>query len=501
VRVPPQPATKRPARTGGLRATALSAAATLTLVACGYGVAALPGATVAALPHWGLIAVLGAASLATLVVVCRAGDLLSPLGIVALITLVYFVIRPLQLALSADELLHQSYDVFADPVDAILNLRGQEVSLFVHSRMVGSFDAAMTKAMAALVVLYGAVLWGYRLRFGRLLAVRSSRLFAGIGDLDLRWVVAAWLVVGLGGEAIVFARIGGPGGALAGFSTQGNFAGDFVSLVLLNFYTAALVLWVCFHPPAQRREQVLLVVAAAQLAAFFALLGSRTLVLVPLLLVVLAWNERVRPWRGRTMAIAAVCGLVFASAYLTLREDVRDRPLLAAIANIPHHIVDVRAMLNASPVFDQLLAETNFIPAVAPYRYGGELAQGVLGQVPSIVYPAKPEATDVTFRKLLWGERFLAGRPVGFAGELHRDFGFPGILLGGLLLGILARALTGMRSRAGALPGRELRALVYVVCLMLLYQCLIGSWSLVFGSALAIAIPLVLAVRIFARPA
>ena len=479
----------------------LSAAATVSLVACGYGIASLPAATVDALPHWALIAVLGAASLATLVAVCRAGDLVSPLGVIATITLIYFVIRPLQLALSTDELLHQSYDLFAKPVDAVLHLRGQEVSLFVQSRMIGSFDDAMTRAMLALVLLYGAVIAGYRLRVGRMLAARCSRIATGLGALDMRWVIVAWFVVGLLGEAVVFARIGGPAGALAGFSTQGNFAGDFISLVLLNFYTAALVLWVCFHPPTERIEMVGLVAAAAQLAAFFALLGSRTLVLVPLLLVALAWNERVRPWSGRQMATAALAGVLFASAYVTLREDVRNRPFLAAVASIPRHAVDVRSMLNASPVFDQLLAETNFIPAAAPYRHGGELAQGALGQIPKIIYPGKPEATDVTFRKLLWGERFLAGRPVGIGGELHRDFGFPGILLGGLLLGIGSRALTGLRSRVGAPAGRELRALLFIVGLMLLYQCLIGSYSLVFGSGLAIAIPLVLAVRIFARPA
>jgi hypothetical protein len=501
VRVIPQPAFRRPARAGALRAALLSAGATAILVGCGYAIASLPPQTTRTLPHWALIALLGAGALATLWHVCRNGDLLSPLGIIATITLIYFVIRPLQLSVQSGELLHQSYDQFADPVDAILHLRGQEISLFVHSRMLGSFDDAMTRAMLALVLLYGAVLGGYGLRIGRLLAARCSQVATRLGALDLRWVIGAWFAIGLLGEALVFARIGGPAGALAGFSTQGNFAGDFISLVLLNFYTAALVLWVCFHPPALPVHKLLLVVAAAQQAVFFALLGSRTLVLVPLLLVVLAWNERVRPWTGRQMAAAAIAGMLFASAYLTLREDVRNRPLLSALANIPSHVVDVRSMLNASPVFDQLFAETNFVPAAVPYRHGGELAQGALGQIPKIIYPKKPEATDVTFRKLLWGERFLAGRPVGIAGELHRDFGFPGILIGGLLLGIGARALTGLRARVGPAAGRELRALLFVIGLLLLYQCLIGSWSLVFGSALAIAIPLVLGVRIFARPA
>jgi hypothetical protein len=144
---------------------------------------------------------------------------------------------------------------------------------------------------------------------------------------------------------------------------------------------------------------------------------------------------------------------------------------------------------------------TNTVPARAPYRYGGEIAQGALGQVPRFVYPGKPDANDTSFRRLIWGETFKAGRPIGAVGEFYRDFGFAGIIIGALLLGVLARGLTGLRAAAGGERGRELRAAVFVLSLVLLYQFLVGSYSIVFGQALAMGIPLLLAIKVFARPA
>ena len=258
-------------------------------------------------------------------------------------------------------------------------------------------------------------------------------------------------------------------------------------------------MWICWQPPQSRGGRVALGLALLEFSAFYMLLGSRTLVIVPILLMVLAWSETVRPWRIRTLAIGAILGLLFASAYLTLREDTRNRPFSQAIKDVPANALNARTILNSSPVFDQLFMETNFIPARAPYRHGGELSQAVRGNLPGLLYEGKPEATDVTFRKLIWGERFLAGRPTGAAGEFYRDFGFPGIIIGSLLFGIFARGLAGLRARAGGEAGRPLRIALFVIGVLLLYQFAIGSYSLVFGSALAIGVPLLLGLNVFAR--
>ena len=480
----------------------LLAASLTTLIAVlgGWAVAHLPAHVLTAAPPWILIAGVGAAAAATLVHAARTNQLLAPLGVVSVLVLGYFVARPLQLALSSNELLHTSYNYYATPLDSILSLSGQELSLFIDTRMGGTFDAALTRAMAVIAAFFLMFLVGYRLQVSRRLADRASRIGVRSPQLDLRWVVAAWLAIGLLGEAIVFAKIGSLGTALTQLGTQGNLAVSFTYLVILNFYTVGLVLWMCWHRPTTGAGKLALGAAVAELVVFYSILGSRTLVLVPILLVLLTVNELGRPIRVRVLVGCAIAGLLFSSGYLAVRESAGTRPFSQIVTSIPGYAITAQVILNSSPVFDQLFEETNYVPLHAGYRYGGELGQGLLSVAPRFLYPGKPVATDVTFRQLVWGDEFAAGRPVGAAGEFYRDFGFPGVIVGALLIGIFARALTGLRTRMGGPEGRSLRVALFVVGVVLLYQSIVGSYSIVFGSALELGIPLFIALKCFARP-
>jgi hypothetical protein len=355
--------------------------------------------------------------------------------------------------------------------------------------------------MAVVAAFFLMFLVGYRLRLSRRLTDRASRIGAHAPQYDLRWIVAAWLAIGLLGEAIVFAKIGSLGTALTQLGTQGNLAVSFTYLVILNFYTVGLVLWMCWHRPTTGGERLALGAAVAELVIFYTILGSRTLVLVPILLMLLAVNGLGKPIRVRTLVGLAVAGLLFSSGYLAVRESAGTRPFSQIVTAIPGYAINGQVILNSSPVFDQLFEETNYIPLHAGYRYGGELGQGLLSVAPRFLYPGKPAATDTTFRQLIWGTEFAAGRPVGAAGEFYRDFGFPGVIIGALLIGIFARALTGLRARVGGPEGRSLRVALFVVGVVLLYQSIVGSYSIVFGSALELGIPLFIALKCFARPA
>ncbi len=446
-----------------------------------------------------LIAALGAAAVATIVRAIRGGALLTPLGVVALSTLLYFVVRPLELLLSSGTLLRTSYDQFATGADALNSLAAQEITLYVQSRMIGTFGDALTRATLVPALFFGAVLAGYGLPGGRRLASSWGRLGARARRLDVRWVIAAWLAIGLAGQALVLGRIGGIGGALGEFSTQANLSFGFVLLVVLNFYTAGLVLWICWHPPGGTRAWIALGAAVGELAVFTMLLGSRTLVIVPLLVVAIGLNELRAPWRPRTLLLAMAGAILFSSAYLSLREISRERPVGEALADVPAQAVKARALLGTSPVFDQLLIATNRIPAAWPYRHGGELGQALASQVPRALHAGRPESNDTSFRKLVWGERFLAGRPIGAPGGFYRDFGFAGVVAGGLLLGLLARALTGLRVGGGPPEGRPVRAALFVLSVLLTYVFTVGGYALALGYALTIALPVALAITVFAR--
>jgi hypothetical protein len=451
-------------------------------------------------PHWILIGGLGLAAFSALVLAVRTDQLLAPLGVVSLVFLAYFVARPLQLSLSSSGLLHTSYNYYATPFESLLQLSGQEITLFVDNQMAGTLDAALTRAVGVLALFFSMFLVGYHVRPGQRLAARASRIGAGIRELDLRWIIAAWLVIGLGGEAIVFAKIGSLSTALTQLGTQGNLTVSFTYLVILNFYTAGLILWICWHPPTTPGGTFALIAAVGELVIFYTILGSRTLVLVPILLMLLAWNELRSRVRVRTLIGLAVLGILFSSGYLAIRETAKTAPFSQVLASVPRYAVDAQVILNSSPVFDQLFEETNYVPLRRDYRYGGELGQGLLSQIPRFLYHGKPPATDVTFRQLIWGDQFLAGRPVGAAGEFYRDFGFLGVAIGGLLVGMLARGITGLRTGTGGREGRSIRAALFMVSVLLLYQFIIGSYSIMFGSALELGIPLFIALKLFARP-
>lgn len=449
--------------------------------------------------HWAILASLGVASVGTAVVGARRHGLVSPIVLVGAVTFVYFVARPLQLMIEADALETEAFNYYATRLESVRELSAQEVTLYVHSRLSSTLDAAFLRSMSGQLLFFACVALGFALPAGRRLAARATTLFRSQPSADASWVIAAWLGIGLLGQLAVLAIIGGVGAASSSLGTQGNLAVGFVFLVILNFYTAGIVIWLCWHTPRTRAARVLLGLAILELVCFYALLGSRALVLIPLVMVLVAYNELVRPVRLRGIVVAVVGVALFSSVYLSFRESSHERSFTETLARVPAFAVDVRPLLNASPVYDQFLFATDYVPSRSGYRYGGEFAQGVLGNVPSFLNPTKPESNDISFRKLIWQERFGAGRPVGAAGEGYRDLGFPGIALVGVLVGIFVRGLGGLRRRAGPPGGREARIAVYVVAVVLLYEFLIGSWSLVFGLALEILLPLLAGMFLITR--
>ena len=83
-------------------------------------------------------------------------------------------------------------------------------------------------------------------------------------------------------------------------------------------------------------------------------------------------------------------------------------------------------------------------------------------------------------------------------GDLYNDFGFPGIAVGGLLAGILARVLLGLL-REERSPGRESRVVFYAMSLVLLYVFVTSTYSVALGFCLSYGLPLAVAIYGFGR--
>ena len=117
--------------------------------------------------------------------------------------------------------------------------------------------------------------------------------------------------------------------------------------------------------------------------------------------------------------------------------------------------------------------------------------------MPGFVDPGKPGPGDVEFRKDVWGDQLRAGRPPTVIGDLYYDFGFVGVAIGAVVVGVLMRGLLGLVD--GPAEGRRYRVGLYALLMVLLYQLVVGTYSIVLGSFIVLVIPYLLAVHVFQR--
>ena len=74
---------------------------------------------------------------------------------------------------------------------------------------------------------------------------------------------------------------------------------------------------------------------------------------------------------------------------------------------------------------------------------------------------------------MVWGGDHCRAAPTA-VGDLWIDFGFPGVALGALLIGVLARALLGLAAPA-ATPGRDYRVALYAIGLVIVYTLVVDT--------------------------
>jgi oligosaccharide repeat unit polymerase len=441
---------------------------------------------------------LGVCALATVPVVVWAvitGRFFEPLPVLAAIGALMFVTRPLQLILEWRDLYSHFFP--HDPVRRLVLLEAQEVALFVGDRITGSLEDAFARSIGACALFLVMLLVGYWLGIRARLGRRLSGLRMGQAPINLRAAVGLSLGIGLAAQVAIIVRAGGPGAALEKAEQQTALSDSFVLFFVSGFAFAAVLLWAAWRRPRGRLEWTGFGLSVAAVCTFSTIAGSRARVFLTLLALAVIVHYLWRPWRRRELAVGLVLMLAFVSSFVVFREAADKRSLGHAAGEAWRYGLDPRVILNDITSFDDVLYATTIYGRTRDHENGKFLVDGARSFLPSRIDPNKPEGGDIVFRKVVWKNQFGAGRPPTAVGDLYIDFGFPGVAVGALLIGLLARSLLGLLR--GGPPGRQYRVALYAIALVILYELVVDTFSLALGFMLTLAVPFLIAVHAFGR--
>lgn len=446
---------------------------------------------------WFLLGLIAIVALAVVVPALREQRALEPLPIIAAFVLIYIVVRAFQLMLSRDEL--YSYFGVSGAVKQLLAINNQEIANFVTWRLAEPFEPAVTRAVGTVALFLCVTVLAYRLGVGAWLGRSLGRLGRRRpSGLNVHAMVLGSLVIGLVGQVAVVAHAGGVSATANGMLDQRAGQGGLGLSMVASFAPIGLLLWTVWWKPHDRRSWLLYGIVVLEVAGFYALLGSRGSILDLALALAIAWNFLWRPWRTREILVGALLFVVLAASLLAVRQGTYNRTFTQALTDAPKYLTDPRGILNDSTQFDTLLILTTSVGRGLDAKHGGWLLDAVRANLPGAIDPNKPPPGDIAFRRSIWGNEAGAGRPVTLIGDFFYDFGLPGVAVGAVLLGILARALLGLVG-PGPPEGRRFRVAVYALAVVVLYEALGGTYSLTFSLMIRLFVPFAVAVFVLGR--
>jgi hypothetical protein len=383
--------------------------------------------------------------------------------------------------------------------DEVLTLAPSETAEFIARRLTGDLEPALTRAIAAVTLFFLLFVVGYMLPVGEALRRRISRIGTRVTDFDVRAVVAGCLTIGFTAQLVALILAGGPDEAFRGqIVTKVLVAGSPLLMhFLIGFSTIGLVVWASWRRPVTALARVGFAAATLEIIIFWSLVGTRTRVLLPLLMLAIVSHEIWRPWLRRTIAIGLLACIVFGSALLSVRQASVEESFGGALLQAPQYVVNPSGVVNDFTEFDILFYATSLIPSERDYGYGQGLLDAFKSYVPGVLIADKPQSTDQEFGRFVFGRSHLGGRPYTVVGDLYNDFGFPGIAVGAVLFGIAGRLLLSLLRSPPGLPGRRYRVGLYSIGAAIFYIELATDYAIAIGFFIEYALPFLLAVHVF----
>jgi hypothetical protein len=275
-----------------------------------------------------------------------------------------------------------------------------------------------------------------------------------------------WVLYGAGQLGLMPKRLGS--GFLGSFANVAYYGIALLMLVYLRFRTRGPL------------RMMMLLIPPTMFFNFFT--GSKGLFLAPIAMVAIAYIVVMRRVRLRWIALAVVAfSLLYPVAEFYRRVVLKNYSLGASYAlqrpievlskistfatSIPPSEYLLSGISATSMRFDGLGITTVIMrdcPNPIPYQGGWTIGYIALSYVPRIVWADKPEMTSGQ-----WVTDNFGGGPVirsstgsSWVGEFYFNFGFPGIALGMLVMGVYFRVLHEMLLHPNAVFASQLMAVI-----------------------------------------
>lgn len=198
--------------------------------------------------------------------------------------------------------------------------------------------------------------------------------------------------------------------------------------------------WAVSGRRLRSRAGLVVVLFALAAMAFPIFVSSRQGVMFLILRVALIWLYlRGEPSPRRALVVAAASLLLFTSM-LALRRDRADWQGIrreVGVAGLLETTVGSRHFLDLTKTAHILDA----VPRQLDYKYGTTLMTWAVAPIPRALWPDKPRVGAGGDLTGIFGTVWTSGVPPGLVGELHLNFGIPGVLVGMLSIGFLLRSL------------------------------------------------------------
>jgi hypothetical protein len=336
---------------------------------------------------------------------------------------------------------------------------------------VGSaeFRVLMSWVFGYTGLFLSAFIAGYYSKLGPMLAAPLPALHATpLRRMEVWLAVLASLVASLPAAVLMRDRLGAAvaHGDFLEVTREGGVA--WISY-LLRFAVGGAALLV-LHAARQRGRLGLAVACLYALVTalvVFSLFPSKIVVANTLLLILGGIHYLRHPVRVRAIVLAAVCGLVLVPLLMTYRRGLDPAEMGQVLRSIP-----AQPQLLIAGVFQRSYGADSFalildgIARGMPIEGGRTFGDLLWWWVPRAFWPDKPTTYAIEFwnsfmRQSDYFPQFVSASP-SVMGELYLNFWWPGLVVGGLVMGWFYRAIYSWFARSAR---GEITVLLYVTML------------------------------------